>query len=218
MKTIFFETIDNTQNYALENYDSEPLLVLSYSQNSGRGRERKEWQNADQSLAVSLVFEKNNEKLNNTLIPLIAGFCFLEVIENKELKLKWPNDINLKENKIGGILVEEQDGVVCVGLGVNYFWDSPSVPNAGSLYDQKIDNNSINSDAEKWGKLVLDFVENNKFELSKYKEKLTTLGKLVEYPEGRGWARDVDIDGSLIIETPEGKFLNLTSPLITEVK
>ena len=218
MKTIFFETIDNTQNYALENYDSEPLLVLSYSQDSGRGRERKEWQNADQSLAVSLVLEKNNEKLTNTLIPLIAGFCFLEVIENKELKLKWPNDINLKENKIGGILVEEQDGVVCVGLGVNYFWDSPSVPNAGSLYDQKIDNNSINSDAEKWGKLVLDFVENNKFELSKYKEKLTTLGKLVEYPEGRGWARDVDIDGSLIIETPEGKFLNLTSPLITEVK
>ena len=50
-----------------------------------------------------------------------------------------------------------------------------------------------------------------------YKEKLITLGKLVEYPEGRGWARDVDIDGSLIIETPEGGFINLTSPLITEV-
>jgi BirA family biotin operon repressor/biotin-[acetyl-CoA-carboxylase] ligase len=218
MKTIFFETIDNTQNYALENYDSEPLLVLSYSQDSGRGREKKEWQNADQSLAVSLVFENSNEKLNNTLIPLIAGFCFLEVLENEEIKLKWPNDINLKENKIGGILVEEHKGIVCVGLGVNYFWANPTIPNAGSLYDEKIDNTLINSDAEKWGRLVLDFVENNKFKLSEYKEKLTTLGKLVEYPEGRGWARDVDIDGSLIIETPEGKFLNLTSPLITEVK
>ena len=218
MKTIFFESIDNTQNYALENYDSEPLLVLSYSQDSGRGREKKEWQNADQSLAVSLVFENNNEKLNNTLIALIAGFCFLEVIENEELKLKWPNDINLKENKIGGILVEEHKGVICVGLGVNYFWANPSIPNAGSLYDEKIDNTLINSDAEKWGRLVLDFIENNKFKLSEYKEKLTTLGKLVEYPEGRGWARDVDIDGSLIIETPEGKYFNLTSPLITEVK
>ena len=218
MKTIFFETIDNTQNYALENYDSEPLLVLSYSQDSGRGREKKEWQNADQSLAVSLVFENNNEKLNNTLVPLIAGFCFLEVVENEELKLKWPNDINLKENKIGGILVEEHKGVICVGLGVNYFWANPSIPNAGSLYDEKIDNTLINSDAEKWGRLVLDFVENNKFKLPEYKEKLTTLGKLVEYPEGRGWARDVDIDGSLIIETPEGQFINLTSPLITEVK
>ena len=218
MKTIFFESIDNTQNYALENYDSEPLLVLSYSQESGRGREKKEWQNADQSLAVSLVFENNNEKLNNTLVPLIAGFCFLEVVENEELKLKWPNDINLKENKIGGILVEEHKGVICVGLGVNYFWANPSIPNAGSLYDEKIDNTLINSDAEKWGRLVLDFVENNKFKLPEYKEKLTTLGKLVEYPEGRGWARDVDVDGSLIIETPEGQFINLTSPLITEVK
>ena len=218
MKTIFFESIDNTQNYALENYDSEPLLVLSYSQESGRGREKKEWQNADQSLAVSLVFENNNEKLNNTLVPLIAGFCFLEVVENEELKLKWPNDINLKENKIGGILVEEHKGVICVGLGVNYFWANPTIPNAGSLYDEKIDNTLINSDAEKWGRLVLDFVENNKFKLPEYKEKLTTLGKLVEYPEGRGWARDVDIDGSLIIETPEGQFINLTSPLITEVK
>jgi len=218
MKTIFFESIDNTQNYALENYDSEPLLVLSYSQESGRGREKKEWQNADQSLAVSLVFENNNEKLNNTLVPLIAGFCFLEVVENEELKLKWPNDINLKENKIGGILVEEHKGVICIGLGVNYFWANPSIPNAGSLYDEKIDNTLINSDAEKWGRLVLDFVENNKFKLPEYKEKLTTLGKLVEYPEGRGWARDVDIDGSLIIETPEGQFINLTSPLITEVK
>ena len=68
MKTIFFESIDNTQNYALENYDSEPLLVLSYSQDSGRGREKKEWQNADQSLAVSLVFENNNEILNSSKI------------------------------------------------------------------------------------------------------------------------------------------------------
>ena len=218
MKTIFFESIDNTQNYALENYDSEPLLVLSYSQDSGRGREKKEWQNADQSLAVSLVFENNNEKLNNTLIPLIAGFCFLEVIENEELKLKWPNDINLKENKIGGILVEEHKGVICVGLGVNYFWANPTIPNAGSLYDEKINNTLINSDAEKWGRLVLDFIENNKFQLSEYKEKLTTLGKLVEYPEGRGWARDIDDDGSLIIETPDGNLINLTSPLITEVK
>ena len=56
------------------------------------------------------------------------------------------------------------------------------------------------------------------FYLYRYKKKLTTLGKLVEYPEGRGWAKDVDIDGSLIIETPEGKMINLSSPLITEAK
>ena len=218
MKTIFFESIDNTQNYALENCVSEPILVISYSQESGRGREQKEWHNADQSLAVSLAFENKYVNLNNSLIPLIAGYCFLEVTKNKDLKLKWPNDINLHENKIGGILVEEKKDIICIGLGVNYFWENPSIPDAGSLYNEKIDNNLINSDAENWGRLVLDYLRNDRFEISAYKEKLITLGKLVEYPHGRGWARDVDIDGSLIIETPEGEFINLTSPLITEVK
>ena len=52
MKTIFFESIDNTQNYALEHYVSEPLLVVSYSQDSGRGRENKEWQNAEDRKSV----------------------------------------------------------------------------------------------------------------------------------------------------------------------
>ena len=47
--------------------------------------------------------------------------------------------------------------------------------------------------------------------------KLTTLGKLVEYPEGRGWAKDINSDGSLIIKTPSGELLNLTSPLISEI-
>ena len=64
---------------------------------------------------------------------------------------------------------------------------------------------------------TIELVIAPEFELSEYKKKLTTLGKLVEYSEGRGWARDVDIDGSLIIETPEGELINLTSPLITEV-
>ncbi len=76
----------------------------------------------------------------------------------------------------------------------------------------------INTNAEEWGELVIDYIVNDKFDLNKYKKKLTTLGKLVEYPEGRGWAKDVDIDGSLIIETPEGSIINLTSPLVTEVK
>ena len=63
MKTVFFESIENTQNYALNNYKSEPLLVISYSQESGRGREQKEWENSDQSLAVSLALENKNQNV-----------------------------------------------------------------------------------------------------------------------------------------------------------
>ena len=40
---------------------------------------------------------------------------------------------------------------------------------------------------------------------------------VVEYPDGSGWAKDINDDGSLKIETPSGELLNLTSPLISEI-
>jgi hypothetical protein len=39
----------------------------------------------------------------------------------------------------------------------------------------------------------------------------------VEYPEGRGWAEDINKDGSLKIKSINGDYINLTSPLISEV-
>ena len=67
------------------------------------------------------------------------------------------------------------------------------------------------------GRTILNYIKNEDFSLENYMSKLTTLGKLVEYPEGRGWAKDINDDGSLMIETPSGELLNLTSPLISEI-
>jgi biotin-(acetyl-CoA carboxylase) ligase len=91
------------------------------------------------------------------------------------------------------------------------------MPGAGGLYKEKQDDNGIFLDAEKWAKKVMDYITKKDFNLENYKLKLTTLGKLVEYPDGRGWAKDINDDGSLKIETPSGELLNLTSPLISEI-
>ena len=101
MKVVFFDSIYNTQDYALDNFESEPLLVISYFQEKGRGTDNNDWQNADQALASSLVFTKVPAGFTKTLIPLIAGYTFLETITDVELKLKWPNDILLNESKVG---------------------------------------------------------------------------------------------------------------------
>ena len=76
----------------------------------------------------------------------------------------------------------------------------------------------MNNHALDWAELTLNTIQKNSFDLSEYKKKLTTLRKLIEYPEGRGWARDVNSDGSLSVETISGEMINLTSPLISEVK
>ena len=218
MKVVFFESIHNTQDYALENFEAEPLLVIGYFQEKGRGTANKDWQNADQALACSLVFTDIPKPFTKTLIPLISGNSFIKTINNLQLQLKWPNDIVFNDSKVGGVLVEEKENKICIGMGINYFWDTPELPNAASLYEEKIDNETINQDATTWAEHTLDTIQNNSFDFDEYKSQLTTLGKLIEYPEGRGWARDIAKDGSLVVETISGEMINLTSPLISEVK
>ena len=217
MKSIFFDEIDNTQDFAINEFKKEPLLIINKVQTSGRGTNQNKWQNADQSLATSLVFNKKIVNFTKTLIPLLAGYSYVSLIKNQKLKLKWPNDIIFNDDKVGGVLVEESNDLICIGLGINYFWKNPNLPGAGAIYEEKQDDGKIFQDAEEWGTTILNYIKNEDFSLEKYTSKLTTLGKLVEYPEGRGWAKDINDDGSLMIETPSGELLNLTSPLISEI-
>ena len=217
MKTFFFESIYNTQEFALSELSSEPVLVISYSQEMGKGTSNRTWLNADQALACSLAVKQEDIKLNHTLIPLLSGYSFIEVFKDTKLSLKWPNDIVLNNLKVGGILVEKYENNICIGMGINYFWAKPEIPGAGSVFNKKQEDSLLNLHAEKWAVEVLSSLAKNNFDLSKYKQKLQTLGKIVEYPEGRGWAEDINNDGSLKIKSTDGDYINLTSPLISEV-
>ena len=217
MKTFFFESIYNTQEYALSELSSEPILVISYSQEKGKGTSSRTWLNADQALACSLAVKQEDIEVKHTLIPLLSGYVFTEVLKDINLSLKWPNDIVLNNLKVGGILVEKSEKNICIGMGINYFWEKPEIPGAGSIFTKKQKDSFINLHAEQWASEVLSSLSKNNFDLNKYKQKLQTIGKIVEYPEGRGWAEDINEDGSLKIKSTDGDYINLTSPLISEV-
>ena len=217
MKTFFFESIYNTQEFALSELSSEPVLVISYSQEKGKGTSNRTWLNADQALACSLAVKQEDIKLKHTLIPLLSGYSFIEVFKDTKLSLKWPNDIVLNNLKVGGILVEKSKNNICIGLGINYFWEKPEIPGAGSVFNKRQEYSLINLHAKKWANNVLSSLTKDNFDIDKYKQRLQTIGKIVEYPEGRGWAEDINKDGSLKIKSINGDYINLTSPLISEV-
>ena len=217
MKTFFFDSVYNTQEFALEELNSEPILVISFHQEKGKGTSNRSWFNADQSLACSFAFNKGDNQLDETLIPLLSGLCFTEVLSKPPIFLKWPNDLIVNDLKVGGVLVERVGEKICIGIGINYFWKNPTVPNAGALFNEVQEDESIKDHAIKWAQKVYESVTKNSFSLEHYKAKLQTLGKVVEYPERRGWAEDINENGSLRIKTTEGEIINLTSPLISEV-
>ena len=77
MKSIFFDEIENTQDYAINEFKDEPLLIVSKAQTAGRGTNKNKWENADQSLATSLAFNKEIVNFKKTLVPLLAGYSFV---------------------------------------------------------------------------------------------------------------------------------------------
>ena len=172
MKTFFFESIYNTQEYALNELSSEPILVISFSQEKGKGTSNRTWLNADQALACSLAVKQEDIKIKHTLIPLVAGYVFTEVLNDISLSLKWPNDIVLNNLKVGGILVEKSEKNICIGMGINYFWEKPEIPGAGSIFTKKQKDSLINLHAEKWASEVLSSLSKNNFDL-KQKSNIT---------------------------------------------
>lgn len=217
MKVYFFDEVENTQELAISKFSSEPILIIARKQLKGRGRKGNDWENADQALACSFAFSLKKDHQNTSLLPLIAGYEFSSLYEEREVFLKWPNDLIVDEKKIGGILVEKSKEVFVTGIGINYFWKSPNILSAGSLFDEEVSYEHINEYAQIWATNYIESVDRGSFSLEGYVEKCETIGKLIEYPQGRGWAKNINNDGSLLIEKEDGETISIYESMISEV-
>ena len=217
MKVYFFDQVENTQELAISKFSSEPILIIARKQLKGRGRKGNDWENADQALACSFAFSLEKDHQNTSLLPLIAGYEFSSLYEERKVFLKWPNDLIVDEKKIGGILVEKSKEVFVTGIGINYFWKSPNILSAGSLFDEEVSYEHINEYAQIWATNYIESIDRGSFSLEGYVERCETIGKLIEYPQGRGWAKNINNDGSLLIEKEDGETISIYESMISEV-
>lgn len=100
--------------------------VVSVEQSSGRGQLRRPWVSSVGNLHVSFVMPSAPEEGAwadhlADLLPIVLGSVFGEVLEGVgvSVKIKWPNDLLQENRKVAGMLVEECDGIVILGMGVN---------------------------------------------------------------------------------------------------
>lgn len=94
--------------------------VLAVSQWAGRGQLRRQWLSPPGNVYAALVLPPV-PKAYDSLLPLILGYCIAGFLRYKKLEasIKWPNDLLVAEQKVGGILVEERKGVAVAGIGLN---------------------------------------------------------------------------------------------------
>ncbi|MBN3040038.1 MAG: biotin--[acetyl-CoA-carboxylase] ligase [Candidatus Omnitrophica bacterium] len=125
------DSLPSTQDYIWQlglKGAKEGQVVFAETQNRGRGRMQRQWLSPRGGIYFSLLLKPEFLPLNDipkiNLLISLACLKAIERITGIKCRLKWPNDIYLKDKKLAGILCEvnaEADKVhfVVIGVGVN---------------------------------------------------------------------------------------------------
>lgn len=115
-------TQETLKNQWEEGKITHPYLISTSKQTNGQGRRKTPWQHFPGSLAISFTWPLK-EKIS--MVPLELGVFICEFFKEryqKNLYLKWPNDLlNQKNEKIGGIIMNLMTDILLVGIGINMF-------------------------------------------------------------------------------------------------
>lgn len=118
-----FEEVESTNDEAFRLAKSQSSgVVVTERQTKGRGRRGAEWFCSEgDGLAFSIY---GTPPWNPVLWPrlaLVAGLAVVRAVERLGIsaEIKWPNDVLIGGKKVCGILVEAENGVLVVGVGLN---------------------------------------------------------------------------------------------------
>jgi len=119
--------------------------LYTFNQIKGRGQYGNSWASAaEQNLAYTLAIKTsciNHSNFMFNYYTAIAVQNYLANLTEKIVKIKWPNDIIIKNKKVVGILIEKkkinQENYFIIGIGINILQENfDKISNAGSLLTQ----------------------------------------------------------------------------------
>ena len=143
---IYFNNCASTQDELIDflnqHYLSEDFLaVYTFNQTKGRGQYGNSWENLpEKNLAYSFALKTKNINVSDTCFNFYTAILVRDFIANltkTEVKIKWPNDLILKNKKICGMLFEKSKNYFVVGIGINILQENfKNLPKAGSVLRQ----------------------------------------------------------------------------------
>ncbi len=229
---VCLDRVDSTNNEAerqLAAGCAVPLVILAREQTAGRGRRGRVWHSpAAGNLYCTFVFRPKLEPTHMQDFTLWMGLNICELIANFckiQLGLKWPNDLLVRDRKVGGMLTEaridaDQIRDLVFGLGLNLNGRTSELPRelqrtATSLAEatgKPVDLNRFA--AALIGRVLAAY---GQFVGGAYRDKFADLWKSYDVLRGRpvsvvqgvrthtGTATGIDDEGSLIVRLTSGR-------------
>lgn len=147
---LHFQELDSTNSHAQEllakSKPVEGTIVLASAQPQGRGQHGSRWESEPgKNLTLSLILYPDflpawRNFVLNKAVSLAVRDCIAAFLPQKNVAIKWPNDIYVGDKKIGGILIQNTlkqsmiaSTIIGIGLNINQTQFSAAVPNPTSL-------------------------------------------------------------------------------------
>ena len=193
-------------------------VVHADEQTSGRGRMSRNWYSPPGNLYISILLRTGEPGSRAHELSFLAALAVADTVEallprQTRAMLKWPNDVLVGGGKIAGILLEQVDDAIVVGIGLNVL-EAPS--NAAYKSTTIVANGGIAS-VDGARDILLDKLSNH---LTVWREagfaSIRTHWLERSYPIGAairatsagnpvaGHFAGLDADGALLLETQEG--------------
>jgi BirA family biotin operon repressor/biotin-[acetyl-CoA-carboxylase] ligase len=205
---------------------AEGTLVLAEHQTAGRGRLNRRWHAPPgSSLLMSLIFRPTLAPDQIQQLTMACGLAVVDAIAattGLQAGLKWPNDILVAGNKVGGILSEvelrgDRVDFAVVGIGLNVNLEPGQLP-AGLAVPASSLSSELGRPVDRLRLLrdLLRAVEGRYLALcqgalphKEWSQRLTTLGQTVVVRQGEdsleGVAEGVAANGALLLRLPDGE-------------
>ena len=229
MKIIKLDAIDSTNSFLKKKLSNQKIddLTIVYSKNQfkGRGRTKKEWiSEPNKNIAFSLFKKfKTNDLEHFFLLNLIVSISILELLKKfrvKNVSVKWPNDIMVKNKKISGILIENKikknnsiNSIIGIGININQE-KFPDLMFATSIINETGNYFDVDLLATELADIIISNFKisesNSNFFLRIYNKKLYNKNQIIHFQNKFAEIRvgkivKVDLSGNLMIMNKRGE-------------
>jgi len=226
----YYQDLDSTNRVAQElarQGAAEGTAVVAERQLCGRGRQGRTWHSpAGVGLYSSLILRPALPPNQVQLLTLAVAVAVARSISAQTLlspKIKWPNDILIREKKVAGILTEAEavaeriaHVVVGVGINVNHTAAELGRPLEALATSLRLEVGRLVERSALAAKLLVELENwyerlkrgNSSLILDEWRRHAATLGRRVRVFLGQttveGTALDVTNEGALLVERRDG--------------
>jgi BirA family biotin operon repressor/biotin-[acetyl-CoA-carboxylase] ligase len=194
-------------------------VVHADEQTDGRGRLSRRWFSPPGNLYLSIVLRLGVPPARSVELGFLAALAVADAVDgllprHVRATLKWPNDVLVRDGKIAGILLEQAGEATILGIGLNVLHAPGGVPyqvstivGCGGLATVDGTREKLLAALASW----IDIWQQDGFApirgawLARAHPPGSTLGVRLADQFVTGQFAGIDIDGALLLDTPQGR-------------